>query len=128
MKKSFLKSLNLIILLVIVACSPLSKIPQNPDLTYLAYQPQKTDISIDRGAYFEKLQGFWLGTSIANWTGLVTEMDKIGNIGEIKTGAFYTREDWGKPDQPSIWGEGKASELSSNIEFVFADVDSIWGC
>jgi hypothetical protein len=127
MKKSFLKSLNLIILLLIVACSPLSKTPQNPDLSYLAYQPQKTDISIDRGAYFEKLQGFWLGTSIANWTGLVTEMDKIGNIGEIKTGAFYTREDWGKPDQPSIWGEGKASELSSNIDFVFADVDSIWG-
>ena len=27
-------------------------------------------------------------------TGLVTEMDKIGNIGEIKTGAFYTRDDW----------------------------------
>ena len=41
---------------------------------------------IDRDKYSEKLEGFWLGQSIANWTGLITEMDKIGNIGEIKTG------------------------------------------
>lgn len=54
-------------------------------------------------------------------------MDKIGNIGEIKTGPFYTREDWGKPDQPSIWGEGLPSELSENIDFVFRGEDEIWG-
>jgi len=54
-------------------------------------------------------------------------MDKIGNIGEIKTGDFYTRNDWGKPDQPSIWGEGVPSNLSSTIDFVFAKPDSIWG-
>ncbi|WP_297691878.1 ADP-ribosylglycohydrolase family protein, partial [uncultured Eudoraea sp.] len=58
---------------------------------------------------------------------LVTEMDKIGNIGEIKTGPFYTRDDWGKPDQPSIWGEGLPSELSENIDFVFRGEDEIWG-
>jgi hypothetical protein len=89
--------------------------------------PGKTDIVIDRDVFHEKLQGFWLGTCIANWTGLVTEMDKIGNIGEIKTGAFYTRKDWGKPDQPSIWGQGIPSNLSATINFVYADVDSIWG-
>ncbi|PLX12023.1 MAG: heme biosynthesis protein HemY, partial [Marinilabiliales bacterium] len=82
-------------------------------------------ISIDD--YKDQLYGFWLGQCIANWTGLVTEMDKIGNIGEIKTGNFYTREDWGKPDQPSIWGEGVPSDLSPTIDFVFADTNEIWG-
>ena len=48
-------------------------------------------ITISRETYKDQLYGFWLGQSIANWTGLVTEMDKIGNIGEIKTGDFYTR-------------------------------------
>jgi len=76
-------------------------------------------ISISRDKYYNQLYGFWLGQCIANWTGLVTEMDKIGNIGEIKTGDFYTREDWGKPDQPSIWGQGSSSDLSPTIDFVF---------
>ena len=33
--------------------------------------------------YKEKLKGFWLGQCIANMTGLVTEMDKIGNLSLI---------------------------------------------
>ncbi len=84
-------------------------------------------ISISRDKYYNQLYGFWLGQCIANWTGLVTEMDKIGNIGEIKTGDFYTREDWGKPDQPSIWGQGSSSDLSPTIDFVFKDTNEIWG-
>jgi hypothetical protein len=76
----------------------------DPQLTYKPYKPQPADKVISREHYKEKLYGFWLGICIANWTGLVTEMDKIGNIGDIKTGAFYTRNDWGKPDSPSIWG------------------------
>ena len=73
----------------------------------LFFKCQKVDqneldvITISKKEYKDKLYGFWLGECIANWTGLVTEMDKIGNIGEIKTGDFYTREDWGKPDEPS---------------------------
>ena len=82
---------------------------------------------LSRSKYANKLYGFWLGQCIANWTGLVTEMDKIGNIGEIKTGRFYTRDDWGKPDQPNIWSGDKPSELSSNIDFVFEDKNGIWG-
>ncbi len=84
-------------------------------------------IEISRTAFANQLYGFWLGQSIANWTGLVTEMDKIGNIGEIKTGRFYTREDWGKPDQPSIWGEGAPSDLSPTIDFVLRGPDEVWG-
>ena len=90
-------------------------------------QESNSVIHISRDQYHDQLYGFWLGQCIANWTGLVTEMDKVGNIGEIKTGRFYTREDWGKPDQPSIWGEGIPSDLSSTIDFVFKDTTEVWG-
>jgi hypothetical protein len=103
------------------------KTVSDPDLTYKNYKPKKNDRIISRSDYLNKMQGFWLGECIANWTGLVTEMDKIGSIGELKTGAFYTREDWGKPDQPSIWGKGVPSNLSPTINFVFVNPDGIWG-
>jgi len=90
-------------------------------------QEEDRFLSISRDKYKDQLYGFWLGQCIANWTGLVTEMDKIGNIGEIKTGDFYTRADWGKPDQPSIWGEGVPSDLSPTIDFVFKDTNEVWG-
>ena len=80
---------------------------------------------LSRSEYKERLYGFWLGQCIANWTGLVTEMDKIGNIGEIKTGEFYTRDDWGKEDQPAYWGGTK--DFSRTIDFVFEGDDGNWG-
>lgn len=104
-----------------------SKMFFDPELKYQPYKPKKSDRIISRSQYLDKLYGFWLGECIANWTGLITEMDKIGNIGEIKTGDFYTRKDWGKPDQPSIWGQGIPSNLSPTIDFVFAKADSVWG-
>ena len=80
---------------------------------------------ISRAEYHDRLQGFWLGQSIANWTGLVTEMDRIG--GDGIHGKFYTREDWGQPDSPSIWGEGVPSDLSPTIDWVFRGPDEVWG-
>ena len=74
-------------------------------------------ITISVADYKDKLKGFWLGQCIANMTGLVTEMDKIGNIGDIKTGKFYTSEDWGKLDEPSIFSPEKPSDLSKTIDF-----------
>ena len=97
------------------------------DFKYIDYSPQPSDRVISRSDYANRLHGFWLGQCIANWTGLVTEMDKIGNIGEFKTGKFYTRDDWGKPDQPSIWGQGNPSDLSPTIDFVFENSDGLWG-
>lgn len=85
------------------------------------------EIIISREKYHDQLYGFWLGECIANWTGLITEMDKIGNIGDIRTGAFYTRDDWGKADQASIWGEGIPSDLSPTIDFIFQNEGEIWG-
>jgi len=103
------------------------KADKNPNLNYTAYRPKATDLKIDRGAYAQKMEGFWLGTCIANWTGLVTEMDKIGTIGDIKTGSFYTRTNWGMPDQPNIWSGNAPSTLSPTIDFFFANEDTLWG-
>ena len=83
------------------------------------------DFIIDKQRYHEQLKGFWLGQSIANWTGLVTEMDKIG--GEGIHGKFYRRDDWGKADQPSIWGQGIPSDLSKTIDWVLETNNQPWG-
>ena len=89
------------------------------------HQDQTTEVKLNRNAYKDQLEGFWLGQSLANWTGLVTEMDKIG--GDGIHGQFYTREDWGKPDQPSIWGQGIPSDLSDTIDWVMVDENGVWG-
>ena len=64
---------------------------------------QQQSLVIDKRVYTDKLKGFWLGQCIATGTGLVTEMDKIGGVGQY--GEFYTRVDWGKPDQPVSGGK-----------------------
>ena len=84
-------------------------------------------IEISREKYSNQLYGFWLGQSIANWTGLITEMDKIGNIGEIKTGNFYTREDWGGVDSRSIWEDMSIDKSNIKIEFSLRTQDEVWG-
>ena len=92
------------------------------------YVPKKTDLKISRSDYYNKFYGFWLGQCIANWTGLVTEMDKIGNIGNIKTGNFYTRDDWEGIDQPNIWSKKPFKiDSSKTIDFVFKNTNEIWG-
>ena len=79
---------------------------------------------IDKNQYRDQLEGFWLGQSIANWTGLITEGDKIGIPVDGKGGGFYTRENWGGTDHPNIWGSNNYSET---IDFIYAAKDSIWG-
>jgi len=83
---------------------------------------QASQCTVD-DSYIDRFKGFWLGQSIANWSGLVTEMDKIGLD---KTGPFYTREDWGQPDQPNIWSEGP-SDLSPTIDWVLIGTEDSWG-
>jgi hypothetical protein len=87
---------------------------------------QSAEQVISRDVYRDRLEGFWLGTCIANWTGLVTEMDKVGDTGEFQTMPFYTRDDWGKPDQPSIWAT-ESSDLSETIDFVLRKEGAVWG-
>ena len=81
-------------------------------------QNSGTERSISAEDYASRLHGFWLGQSIANWTGLVTEMDRVQP-------PFYTDEDWGAVDQPSIWGSFVGH--SSRIEFYLPDADRVWG-
>ncbi len=99
--------------------SPQNAVNPNPLPTL---KPER--LVIDRARYADRLHGFWLGQSIGNWTGLVTEMDKIG--GDGPQGEFYTRDNWQGPDQPAIWGEGP-SDLSPNIDFVLRGPDEVWG-
>ncbi len=105
----------------------LKNLLQDSTIIYQPYSPKTNDIVISRTQYANKLYGFWLAQCIANWTGLVTEMDKVGNIGETKTGDFYTRDDWGKADLPNIWSGDKPSDLSETIDFVFRGEGEIWG-
>jgi len=135
MKYRISSTIALVFCLVISSCKDAQNTKQNElinaiqdsSLTYTDYLPKPTDREISRSAYADKLYGFWLAQCIANWTGLVTEMDKIGNIGETKTGDFYTREDWGTPDLPNIWSGDNPSDLSKTIDFVFREEDEIWG-
>ena len=120
-----MKKLIIFILIIFSSCNTVNKTQSKNKANSVTAEKQTINISRDK--YYNQLYGFWLGQCIANWTGLVTEMDKIGNIGEIKTGDFYTRDDWGKPDQPNIWEEGVASKLSLTIDFVFKGKDEIWG-
>jgi hypothetical protein len=97
----------------------------NPLMEYLPYAPKAGDLAISRADHLDKLYGFWLGQCIANWTGLVTEMDKIG--GQGLHGEFYTRENWGQPDHPNIWSQGAPSDLSATIDWVVEGEGGLWG-
>ena len=83
---------------------------------------QADALTLSRSEYSERLHGFWLGQCIANWTGIITEMDKIG--GEGDTGVFYTREDWGKTVPARRWGFD--SGRTKTIDWVRRGPDEIW--
>ena len=88
------------------------------DLEYPVYKPVSTDRIISRRNYVDQLQGFWLGQCIANWTGLITEMDKIEH-------PFYTDANWEGPDQPNIWGNYVPSS-NNIIDYYFIDKGDVW--
>ena len=75
--------------------------PSNPFMEYLPYSPDTSELLISREDYSNKLYGFWLGQCIANWTGLVTEMDKIGGEGPPQTHRIWTALNVTNP--PSFW-------------------------
>lgn len=120
-------SLGIIIAGLGLSCqdSKMTSTLKDPAFTYQAYQPKADDQKISRTDYVEKLYGFWLGQCIANWTGLITEMDKIGGSGLDGKGAgFYTRNNWGGPDEPNIWGSNR---LRDTIDFYFEPEGGVWG-
>ena len=90
----------------------------DPELKYPAYTPKPTDLILSRSKYMEQLQGFWLTQCIANWTGLITEMDKIEP-------PFYTDENWDGPDERNIWGNF-ISTTDTIIEYYFVRNGEAW--
>ena len=84
---------------------------------------QADEIKISRADYHEKLHGFWLGQCIANWTGILTEMDKTGGDGE--RGKFYTRKDWGTTVEAKRWWSDTTH--TKTIDWVRRGPDEIWG-
>ena len=121
---------NLILISVLISLNSCSSeigskqnIIKDDNLEYKNYTPTGKEIIVSRNDYFNKLKGFWLAQCIANWTGLVTENDKIGNIGKSKTGDFYTREDWGKKDELNL----PSNKVDRYIDFVFEGTDGMWG-
>lgn len=127
-----LASLGLLLSLV-TAAAPVQSPAASAALTALpaaisaqpGCQAPKGMLAISRSQYQAQLQGFWLGLSIGKWTGLITEMDKIGGAGS--SGQFYRRTDWGGPDEPSIWGQGIPSELSKVIDWYLVHEPQAWG-
>lgn len=115
-----------IALLLLASCQiNVNKVSQDPQLEYLPYTTHSTDRQISRNDYLDHLEGFWLAECIANWTGLITEMDKIGGNGLDGRGSgFYTRLSWGGPDGPSIWQDAAPER---KIDFYLDPPDSIWG-
>ncbi|WND01713.1 ADP-ribosylglycohydrolase family protein [Temperatibacter marinus] len=100
------------------AASHDKEIQSDPELTYKAYQPKPKDKVISRAAYKDKLHGFWLAQSIANWTGLMTEGDR-------NEAPFYTDADWGTLDHPNTWG-GYRSHFAY-IDYFLVEKDRVWG-
>ena len=90
----------------------------DPELEYPAYTPKPTDRILSRSKYMEQLQGFWLTQCIANWTGLITEMDKIEP-------PFYTDENWDGLDERNIWGNF-ISTTDTIIEYYFVGNGEAW--
>lgn len=84
----------------------------------VAYTPTPQDRIVSRQRYISQLQGLWLGESIANWTGLVTEFDKVAP-------PFYTQRDWNTPDHPNTWGNYVPH--TRTIGFYFVHRGAPWG-
>ena len=85
---------------------------------YPIYHPKAGDRIISRQQYLNQLHGLWLGESIANWTGLVTEFDKTAP-------PFYTHRDWNTPDHPNTWGNYVPH--TRTIGFYFVNRGAPWG-
>ena len=118
-------SLCIVVLPCLFACDV--KVQQeNIEVNALLKETKLTDrvgtVVVSRANYQDKLHGFWLGQSIANWTGLITEMDKVGTKATMP---FYTDDDWGSKDLPAIWGVGVPH--SDIIDFFFVEKGQPWG-
>lgn len=91
---------------------------EDSELDYQKFEPFGNHLEISRSQYIDKLHGFWLGQSIANWTGLITETKRNDY-------PFYTDLDWSDRHQilyndDDVWN-------TNFISYMFVEEGNIWG-
>jgi len=114
--KTITMSVLTLFIILLVSCSAF--LSDKSHIRKPGYNTYGKDRVISRSKYRDHLEGFWLGQCIANWSGLITEMDKVEP-------PFYTDEDWGGPDQKSIWGFYGPSPTRT-IEYYFVKAGKTW--
>lgn len=87
--------------------------------------PDPTPRLISRAQYADRLHAFWLGQSIANWTGLRTEGFRV-------TAPFLTDADWGMliggyPLDFVTWQNPWLADDDTDVEYVYVDAWSQTG-
>jgi hypothetical protein len=85
-------------------------------LLFLAYSHISHAQTISRSEYKDKLRGFWLGSCIANWTGLKTE-------GKRNNKPYFTDDDW-NTNQGHEWLD---EEIENGAYLDFELTMSPWG-
>ncbi len=95
-------------------------------LDYTEYTPTGSEIVIPRSDFIDRLGGLWLGACLANWTGIVTEMDHVEP-------PFYVYSDWGMDDPIEMFGTWGQPRLpfynggnAPKIDFVYVYDSKAW--
>ena len=89
---------------------------------------------IDRDDYKDKLKGFWLGSCIANWTGLPTENQRTkfpfftdADFGTGKFDYVLDQHPWGADDDTDIeYVYQHAIEKFNNYKLTGQEISSAW--
>ena len=78
---------------------------------FLSSCDRSSDLVLNRDDYEDRLRAFWLSQSIANWTGLQTEGERIEP-------PFFTDEDW--PEFGYILDQGVwSADDDTDIEYIY---------
>lgn len=91
---------------------------KDDELSYQKVELTPDRFTLPRGEFVNKLHGFWLAQSIANWTGLITETRRNDY-------PFYTDLDWNDRYQ-ILLSDSDVFETNS-INFMFVDDRGVWG-
>jgi hypothetical protein len=91
-------------------------------------------IKINRTEYKNKIKGFWLGSCIANWTGLPTENRRTGfpfftdlDFGNGKFNYVLDENPWGADDDTDIeYIYQHAIEKFNNYKLTGEEISSAW--
>ena len=97
-------------------------------------QNQKSNLKINRSEYKDKLMGFWLGSCIANWTGLPTENRRTdfpfftdADFGSGKFDYVLDLDPWGADDDTDIeYIYQHAIELNNNFLLTGEQISKAW--